>query len=51
MLEIILVIFLVLVVIGMLPKWPYSMNWGYTPMGTILTILLILLLLRLLGVI
>jgi sterol desaturase/sphingolipid hydroxylase (fatty acid hydroxylase superfamily) len=43
----ILLIILVLVVIGALPRWGYSRNWGYGPsggLGLILVILLILVL-------
>lgn len=49
MLGTILLIVLVLLLIGMLPSWPYSRRWGYAPsgvLGTILVIVLILVLLR-----
>ena len=45
----ILLIILILLLIGALPTWPYSRNWGYGPsggLGLILLIVLILLLLR-----
>ena len=45
----ILLIILILMLIGALPTWPHSANWGYGPsggLGTILVILLILYLLR-----
>jgi hypothetical protein len=48
MLGTILVVLLVLMLIGALPTWPHSRNWGYGPtggLGVILTILVILLLL------
>ena len=48
MLGTILVILLVLMLIGALPTWPHSRNWGYAPMGglgVLLTILVVLLLL------
>jgi len=44
----ILLIVLVLMLIGGLPTWPHSRNWGYYPsagLGTALTIVLILVLL------
>ena len=47
MLGTILVILLVLMLIGALPTWPHSRNWGYAPMGglgVLLTILVVLLL-------
>ncbi|MDC4225471.1 MAG: DUF3309 family protein [Candidatus Manganitrophus sp.] len=29
----ILIVLLVLLLIGALPAWPYSANWGYGPTG------------------
>jgi hypothetical protein len=48
MLGTVLVILLVLMLIGALPAWPHSRNWGYGPtggLGVVLTILVVLLLL------
>ncbi|HEY0765568.1 MAG TPA: DUF3309 family protein [Pyrinomonadaceae bacterium] len=45
----ILIVVLVLLLIGAVPSWPYSRNWGYWPSGGIGTILLIVLILLLLG--
>jgi hypothetical protein len=45
----ILIIVLVLVLIGALPTWPYSRNWGYYPGGSLGLILLIVLILLLMG--
>jgi hypothetical protein len=45
----ILLILLVLVLIGVIPSWPHSRGWGYTPSGVIGAIVLILLVLLLLG--
>lgn len=45
----ILIIILILILIGALPTWPHSRNWGYYPSGGIGLILLILLILLLLG--
>jgi hypothetical protein len=45
----ILLIILILLLLGALPAWPYSRNWGYGPsggLGTILIIVLIIVLLR-----
>ena len=42
----VLLIVLVLVLIGALPRWPHSANWGYYPssgLGIVLVILIILL--------
>jgi hypothetical protein len=45
----ILMVILVLLLLGALPTWPYSRNWGYGPTGGLGTILIILLILVLLG--
>jgi Protein of unknown function (DUF3309) len=45
----IVVLVLVLLVIGALPTWPYSANWGYYPSGGLGFVLLVLLLLTLTG--
>jgi hypothetical protein len=45
----ILLIILVLLLIGALPTWPYSTDWGYYPSGGIGLILLIVLILALMG--
>jgi hypothetical protein len=45
----ILLIILVLLLIGALPAWPHSRNWGYRPSGGLGLILLIVLILALLG--
>ncbi len=49
MLSTILLIVLILFLIGGLPTWSYSRNWGYGPMGLIGTILVIYLILILIG--
>ena len=44
-----LAIVLLVLLIGALPTWPYSANWGYYPsggLGLIVVILLVLLLTR-----
>jgi len=45
----ILLIILVLLVLGALPTWPYSRNWGYAPSGLAGLIVVILLILLLTG--
>jgi hypothetical protein len=45
----ILLIILVLFMIGALPRWPHSANWGYYPSGGFGIILIILLVLVLTG--
>lgn len=49
MLSIVLIILLVLILIGGLPRWNHSRNWGYGPSGLVGTILVVLLILVLLG--
>ena len=45
----ILIVILVLLLIGALPRWPHSRSWGYFPSGGLGLLLLILLLLLLTG--
>jgi len=45
----ILLVLLILLLIGALPTWPYSANWGYYPSGGVGLILLIMLVLLLSG--
>ena len=45
----ILIIVLILLLIGALPTWPHSANWGYVPSGGLGLVLLILLILALTG--
>jgi hypothetical protein len=45
----ILVIVLILLLIGALPRWPYSTGWGYYPSGGLGLIVLILIILLLMG--
>ena len=43
----ILLVILILFLVGALPTWPYSANWGYFPssgLGLVLLVLVILLL-------
>jgi hypothetical protein len=43
----ILVVILVLMMVGALPSWPHSRNWGYYPSGGLGLILLIVIILLL----
>jgi hypothetical protein len=45
----ILLVILVLLLIGVLPTWPYSTGWGYYPSGGLGLIVVIVLVLLLLG--
>jgi len=45
----ILIVLLILMLLGVIPTWPHSRNWGYGPSGGLGLILLILIVLLLLG--
>jgi hypothetical protein len=45
----ILLIVLVLILVGALPTWPYSVRWGYGPSGIVGLLLVVLLVLLLMG--
>jgi uncharacterized protein DUF3309 len=49
MLTTILIVILILMLIGALPTWGYSRNWGYGPGGGLGLILIIVLILALTG--
>lgn len=49
MLGTILLVFLVLILLGAIPTWSHSRQWGYGPSGIIGTILIIYLILVLIG--
>ncbi len=49
MLGTILIIILILFLIGALPTWGHSQNWGYAPSGLLGTILIVVVILFLLG--
>jgi len=44
-LNVIILVILVLFLIGALPRWPHSMNWGYYPSGGIGILIIILIIL------
>lgn len=45
----ILLIVLILLLVGAVPQWPHSANWGYGPSGLLGVILVVVLVLVLLG--
>jgi len=49
MLGTLLVVLLALLLVGSLPPWPYSADWGYGPGGAVGVVLAIVLMLALLG--
>jgi hypothetical protein len=49
MLGTILLIVLILMLVGAIPRWPHSRNWGYAPSGTLGVVLIVLIILLLTG--
>ncbi|MPY69265.1 MAG: DUF3309 family protein [Alphaproteobacteria bacterium] len=45
----IIIVILLLMLVGVLPAWPHSRNWGYFPTGGLGVVLVIVLVLLLLG--
>jgi hypothetical protein len=45
----ILLIVLILLLIGVIPSWPHSRNWGYGPSGGLGLVVIIVIVLLLLG--
>ncbi len=45
----ILLVVIVLLLLGAIPTWPHSRNWGYFPSGALGLILVILIILLVLG--
>ncbi len=45
----ILLIILIILLIGAVPTWPHSSNWGYYPSGGIGIVLIIVIVLLLMG--
>ncbi|QNN21840.1 DUF3309 domain-containing protein [Planctomycetales bacterium ZRK34] len=46
---ILLLILIVVLLVGAMPRWGYSRNWGYGPTGSLGLVFVILLVLLLLG--
>ncbi|WP_071538914.1 DUF3309 family protein [Polynucleobacter asymbioticus] len=49
MLGTIILVILILMLLGAIPAWPHSRNWGYAPSGGLGLVLLILILLMITG--
>ena len=49
MLMTILLVVLVLALVGLVPAWPHSRNWGYYPSGGLGLVVVVLLVLFLMG--
>lgn len=49
MLGTIILVLLILMLLGAIPTWPHSRNWGYAPSGGLGLIVIVLLILLLTG--
>lgn len=49
MLGTILIIVVILMLVGAMPRWPHSRDWGYYPSGGLGLVLIILVILLVLG--
>jgi len=47
--SLVLILILVILLIGVVPAWPYSTGWGYYPSGILGLILVAVLILALMG--
>lgn len=47
--ELILLILLIIILLGVIPTWPYSRGWGYRPSGIVGVLIVILIILLLMG--
>jgi hypothetical protein len=49
MLGTILIVVLILALLGAVPRWPHSRNWGYAPSGGLGLVLVVVIILLVLG--
>ena len=47
--RLVLFVFLIVLLLGALPAWPYSAGWGYYPSGGLGLVVIVLLILALAG--
>lgn len=45
--SLVVVVLLILLIVGALPVWGHSVNWGYGPGGLLVTVLVVVLILML----
>jgi hypothetical protein len=45
----ILLVILILILLGVVPTWPHSRNWGYAPSGIVGLVVVVLVVLLLMG--
>lgn len=46
-----LLLLLIILIVAVLPAWPYSAGWGYYPSGGLGTLLIVVLILMLAGIV
>lgn len=44
-----LLIIVILLLVGAVPRWPHSKGWGYAPSGTLGVVLVVVIILLLMG--
>jgi hypothetical protein len=44
-----LLIIVILLLVGAIPRWPHSKEWGYAPSGTLGVVLVVVIVLLLMG--
>ena len=44
-----LLVLLIVLLLALVPRWPYNRNWGYRPSGALGVVLLVVVVLLLLG--
>jgi hypothetical protein len=49
MISTVLLVVLILLLVGAIPSWPHSRNWGYGPSGILGVVLVVVLILALTG--
>lgn len=49
MINLLVLILVVMLLVGALPSWPHSRNWGYAPSSTLGVVLIVLLVLLLMN--
>lgn len=49
MLSTILIVILIIMLLGAMPRWPHSRSWGYFPSGILGVVLVVVLILLLMG--
>ena len=49
MLSTVLIVILILMILGAVPRWPHSRNWGYYPSSGLGLVALVVIILLLLG--